>query len=174
LQKKTKAQKYLRGEADRVRNACGELRAQVQAQALEERGALAKVPAFEAQLCLARDNDTVQTNMIMKLESDLSKVRAKITDARVKALLTRAKADQEMSIHMKNVDDAQAELKRALNCQKRIEENVRCRSRREVLEEIGARGFVLSEELVSRPLFLERNRVCDIWEDNSFPFGNWV
>nr|XP_009790639.1 PREDICTED: uncharacterized protein LOC104238067 [Nicotiana sylvestris] len=48
LQKKTEVREYLKVKAGRVRNACGELRAQVQAQALEERGTLAKVPSFKA------------------------------------------------------------------------------------------------------------------------------
>ncbi|XP_070008072.1 uncharacterized protein [Nicotiana sylvestris] len=42
--RKTEALEHLRGEADRFRNDCGELRAQVQAKASEEKGALAKVP----------------------------------------------------------------------------------------------------------------------------------
>ena len=52
-----------------------------------------------------------------------------------------------MAIHLKDATDAQAELKRTLDREKRIKEYVRCRSRREVLEEIGVRGFVLPEVL---------------------------
>nr|XP_009777488.1 PREDICTED: uncharacterized protein LOC104227054 [Nicotiana sylvestris]XP_009777489.1 PREDICTED: uncharacterized protein LOC104227054 [Nicotiana sylvestris] len=85
--------------------------------------------------------------MITKLESDLSKVRAEIIDAQAEVALSQTKADQEIAIHRKDVADARAELKRALDRENRIEEYVRYRSRREVLEEIGARGFVLSEEL---------------------------
>ncbi|XP_070010252.1 uncharacterized protein [Nicotiana sylvestris] len=92
-EKKMEALEYLRGEVVRVRNACGELRAQMQAQALEEKGVLAKVPAFEAQLRLARDNASVQVDMIAKLESDLLKVRAERIDARAKAVLSWTKAD---------------------------------------------------------------------------------
>ncbi|XP_070013063.1 uncharacterized protein [Nicotiana sylvestris] len=153
LQKKTEALEYLKGEADHVRNACGELRAQVQAQALEEKSASAKVTAFEVQLRLARDNGLVKEDMITKLETDLSKVRTEITDARAEALLNRNRADQEMAIHVKDVADAQAELKWALDREKRIEEYVRCKSRREVLEEVGAMVFVLSKELAR------------VWED---------
>ncbi|XP_070006280.1 uncharacterized protein [Nicotiana sylvestris] len=147
LQKKTEALEHLRGEADRVRNDCGELRAQVQAQALEEKGALDKVPAFEAQLRLAHDNVSVQPDMITKLEFELARVRAEIVDARAEAALSRTKADHEMAIHLKDATNAQAELKKALSRKKMIEEYVCCRSRREVFKEIGARGFILPEEL---------------------------
>nr|XP_016464392.1 PREDICTED: uncharacterized protein LOC107787349 [Nicotiana tabacum] len=75
LQKKIEVLEYLKGDIDRIRTVCGRLRAQVQAQALEETGASAKVPAFEVQLRLARDNVKVQADMIGKLESDLSKIR---------------------------------------------------------------------------------------------------
>nr|XP_009796823.1 PREDICTED: uncharacterized protein LOC104243347 [Nicotiana sylvestris] len=102
LQKKTEALEYLKGEADRVMNACSELRAQV---------------------------------------------RAHITDAQAEALLSRTRADQEMEIHVKDAADAQVELKRALDREKRIKEYVHCRSRREVPEEVDTRGFILSEEL---------------------------
>ncbi|XP_070022254.1 uncharacterized protein [Nicotiana sylvestris] len=147
LQKKTEDLESLRGEVDRVSNDSGKLRAQVQVQASEEKGALAKVPAFDAQLHLARDNASVQVDMITKLESELSNVRVKIVDARAEATLSRTKAYQEMAIHLKDGTDAQVELKRALDREEKIEEYVCYRSRRRVLEEIGTRGLVLQEEL---------------------------
>jgi len=52
-----------------------------------------------------------------------------------------------MEIYLKDVGDAQDELKMILDREERIKEYARCRSRRRVLEEIGARGFVLPEEL---------------------------
>ncbi|XP_070022879.1 uncharacterized protein [Nicotiana sylvestris] len=85
--------------------------------------------------------------MITKIESKLSKVRAKIIEARTKATLSGAKADQEMAIYLKDATDAQAELKRFLDREERIKEYARCRFRRKVLEEIHVRGFVLPEEL---------------------------
>lgn len=119
----------------------------MQAQTLEEKGALTKVSAFEAQLHLARDNASVQVDMIARLESDLSTVRAEIMDGRDEVAFSRAKYDQEMAIHLKDATDAQAWLRRALNREKRIEEYVHCRSWRKVLEKISARGFILLEKL---------------------------
>jgi len=119
---------YLKGDVNHGRVACGELKAQMQARNLEEMSASAEVPAFEVQLCLTHDNAKVQADMIEKLESDLSKVRADIINVRAEATLSQTKADREIAIHMKDVADAQAELKRALDWGKRSEEYSRCRS----------------------------------------------
>nr|XP_009780186.1 PREDICTED: uncharacterized protein LOC104229270 [Nicotiana sylvestris] len=94
-------------------------------EALEGEGALAKVPTFEPQLCLARDEALVQTNMITKLESDLPKVRAEIVDAWAEAIMSRTKADQEMAIYLKDATHAQAELRKILDSKGRIEEYAR-------------------------------------------------
>ncbi|XP_070022804.1 uncharacterized protein [Nicotiana sylvestris] len=77
LQKRMEALEYLRGEADRVRNTCGELRAQVHARVLQEKGALAKVPAFEAQLRLARGNASVQAKKMY--DHSLSRIQDKLS-----------------------------------------------------------------------------------------------
>ncbi|XP_070009917.1 uncharacterized protein [Nicotiana sylvestris] len=144
-QKQTKALKSLRDRADRAEH--DELKARVEAQASEGKGALAKVPAFEAQLRMARDNASVQVDIIKKLESELSKFRVEIDDARAEVVVSQTKADQEMAIYLKDVTDAQAELRRILDHEERIGEYAHCKSHRKTLEEICARGFVLSEEL---------------------------
>lgn len=75
----------------------------MQAQALEEMCSSAKVPAFKAQLILSHDNAKVQTDMIGKLESVLSKVKVEIFDVWAEAALSRTRVDREMAIRMKNV-----------------------------------------------------------------------
>lgn len=52
-----------------------------------------------------------------------------------------------MAIYLKDATDAQAELKRILDRKERIKEYARCKSRRKVLEQIGAKDFVLLEDL---------------------------
>ncbi|XP_070023158.1 uncharacterized protein [Nicotiana sylvestris] len=147
-EKKTKALERLRDEVGRARREYDELRARAEAQALEGKDALAKVPDFEAQLRLASDNASVQTNMIAKLEFELSKVRPKIVDARVETAMSRTKANREMAIYSKDVADAQAELRRIRDREGRVKEYALYKSRRKTLEEICARGFALSEDLV--------------------------
>ncbi|XP_070030160.1 uncharacterized protein [Nicotiana sylvestris] len=147
LYKKAKALKHLQDEVGRARHEHDELKARAEAQALEGKDALAKVPDFEAQLRLVRDNASVQEDMIVKLESELSKVRAVILDAREKAVMSRTKADQEMAIYSKDAANAQTELRRIIDHEGRVEEYARRKSRRKTLEEIRARGFALSKEL---------------------------
>lgn len=147
LHKKTEALDRLRDEVGRARHNHDELKTRAVARALEGKDALAKVPAFEAQLCLVHDNASVQADMIAKLESELLKARAEIVDARVEAAMSRTKADQEMAIYLKDVADAQAELRRILDHEERIEEYAQCKSRRMTLKDICARGFIFSEEL---------------------------
>ncbi|XP_070002263.1 uncharacterized protein [Nicotiana sylvestris] len=137
----------LRDEVGRARSEYDKLRSRAEAQALKGKDALAKVPAFEAQLHLVRDNALVQTDIIVKLESKLSKVRDEIVESRAKAAMSQTKADREMAIYLKNVVDDQAELRRILDREGRAEEYARCKSRRKTLEEICACGFALSEEL---------------------------
>ena len=83
----------LRDEVGRARNEQDELKARAEAQALNGKDALAKVPIFEAQLCLVRDNASVQKEMIVKLEFELSKVRDEIVDARAEVVMSQTKAD---------------------------------------------------------------------------------
>lgn len=49
--------------------------------------------------------------MIGRLEFDLSKVRAEIIDAQAEPALRRTRADSKMAIRMKDIVDAQDELK---------------------------------------------------------------
>ncbi|XP_070025181.1 uncharacterized protein [Nicotiana sylvestris] len=141
--KKTEALECLRDEADRAKSDYDELKARAEVQASKEKDALAKVPTLEVQLRLARDNALVQADMITKLKSELSKVMAEIVDARVRAVLTGTKADQEMEVYLKDANDAQAELRRIIDREEKIKEYARCKSRKKTLEEILTRGFVL-------------------------------
>lgn len=96
----------LGGEVCRARCERDELKARVEAQALGGMNALAKVPAFEAQLRLARDSALARTEMFEELESKLSKVGAEVIDARAEVAMSRTEAHQEMTIYSKDVADA--------------------------------------------------------------------
>ncbi|XP_070014138.1 uncharacterized protein [Nicotiana sylvestris] len=124
-----------------LRPLCDEKELQKKMEALE------RLRDKVGRASLARDNTLVNTEMIAKLESELSKVRDEIVDARVEDLMHRTRADQEMAIYSMDVADAQAKLRRIFDREERIDEYARCKSRRKTLEEIHARGFALSEEL---------------------------
>lgn len=111
LQKKAEALEYLKGDVDRIRVAREELRAQVQVRALVEMRASTTVLAFEVQLSLNHDSAKIQAGMNRKLESDLLKGRTEKIDAWAEAALSRTKSDHEMAICMKDVANAQDELK---------------------------------------------------------------
>ncbi|XP_009778584.1 uncharacterized protein [Nicotiana sylvestris] len=89
-------------------------------------------------------------------------------------------------IYLMDATDAQVELKRVLDSEERIKEYALCRSRRRVLEEIGASGFVLPEDLAraradergARSLLsdaeeseIEANSIADISEMRPAPTG---
>nr|XP_009778368.1 PREDICTED: differentially expressed in FDCP 6 homolog [Nicotiana sylvestris] len=123
--KKMEALEHLRDKVSQARREYDELRARAEAQALEGKDALAIVPSFEAQLFLAHNNASIQTDMIAKLESELLKVRDEIVDARAEATMSRTKADRERAIYSKDVVDAQAELRRFLDREGKVEEYAR-------------------------------------------------
>ncbi|XP_070010696.1 uncharacterized protein [Nicotiana sylvestris] len=147
FQKKAKGLEYLRDEVGRAKHEYDELKAQADAQASTEMGALAKASSLEVQLRLAHDNSLVRTDMITKLETELSKIKAKVVDTRARAVMNRTKADQKVAVYLKDAADAQTKLRKIFDRKDRSKEYVWCKSWRKTLEEIYARGFDLSEEL---------------------------
>ncbi|XP_070020250.1 uncharacterized protein [Nicotiana sylvestris] len=147
LQKKTEDLECLRNEVGQAKRERDELRSRVDTQISAKKDALAKTSALEVQHCNAHENSLVRTDMIPRLESELLKMKAKVMDARSKAEIIRAKADKKVVAHLKEAVDAHAELRGALDQGSRNKEYPRCKSWRETLEEIHARGFDLSEEI---------------------------
>nr|XP_016439667.1 PREDICTED: uncharacterized protein LOC107765523 [Nicotiana tabacum] len=137
----------LRNEVGRAKHEYDELKAQGDAQASVEKGALAKASALEVQLCLARDNSLVRTDMITKLESELLKIKDEVVESRAKAVMSRTKADQKVTVYLKDVADAPAKLRRTCERKGRSKEYAQHKSRRETFEKIHARGFDLLEEV---------------------------
>ncbi|XP_070002552.1 uncharacterized protein [Nicotiana sylvestris] len=147
LQKKAEVLEYLRDEVDRAKCKYDELKAQADAQASTEKGALAKASTLEVQLHLAPDNILVRTDIVTKLETELFKIKAKVVDTWAEAVMSRTKADQNVAVYLEDFADAQAKLRKILDREDRIKEYARCKSRRKTHEEIRARGFDLSKEL---------------------------
>lgn len=50
----------------------------------------------------------------MKLESELSKVKAEIVDTRIEVALSRAKADLDMAIYLEDATNTQAKINNGL------------------------------------------------------------
>ncbi|XP_019266751.1 PREDICTED: uncharacterized protein LOC109244162 [Nicotiana attenuata] len=109
--------------------------------------ALAKVLSPEVQLWNAQGSNLVQASRIAELEAGLAKAKAKVVEVRAEAREIQDKADRTVAIYLKDATDAQMELKGASDREKRSNDYARCRSRRETLEEVHAKGFDLSEEI---------------------------
>lgn len=108
---------------------------------------MAKASALEVQLRNARENNSVQTSRIARIASDLLEMKAEVADAQAKAEKIRANADRKMAVYLKDVVDARAKMRGAFDQEGKSNEYARCKSRRETLEEIHARGFDLLEEI---------------------------
>ncbi|XP_070012825.1 uncharacterized protein [Nicotiana sylvestris] len=132
------------GQAKHERN---ESRAQIDAHVAAKKKALAKMSALEVQFWNARENSSVQTSRIVRLESNLLEMKSKVVDAWAEAKEIRAKADKKVDIYLKDAVIALDELRGASDRESRSNKYARCKSRRETLEEIHARGFDLSEEI---------------------------
>ncbi|XP_070022429.1 uncharacterized protein [Nicotiana sylvestris] len=147
LDSKTEELERLWGEVGRAKREFNELRAQVDAQLAAKEDALSKASALEVQLRKAHANDSIRANMITRLESELLKAKVKVVNARAKAVMSRTRADQKVAAYLKGAAYARAELREAIDRESNSKEYVKCKPRRETLEEIHASGFDLSEEI---------------------------
>ncbi|XP_070006466.1 uncharacterized protein [Nicotiana sylvestris] len=146
-EKKTEDLECLWSEVGQAKHECDELKARVDTQVTAKTNALAKAFALEVQLRSAHENGLVRRDMITRLEFELLKMKAKVVDTRAEAEAIQTKADKKVAVYLKDTIDTHAELMEALHRQSRSKEYVRCKSRRETLEEIHVRGFDLSEEI---------------------------
>ncbi|XP_070008100.1 protein CROWDED NUCLEI 4-like [Nicotiana sylvestris] len=147
LQSKLEDLERLWGEVSQAECECNKLRAQIDALVAAKKDALAKASALEVQLRNALKNILVQRSRIASLESDLLKMKAEVVDTRAEVEEIWAKVDKKVAVYLKDVADAQAELRGVSDRESRSNEYARCKSWRETFEEIHARGFDLSEEI---------------------------
>ncbi|XP_070025368.1 uncharacterized protein [Nicotiana sylvestris] len=122
-------------------------KAQVDAQVAAKGSALAKASTFEMQIRTARANGSARANMIARLESELSKAKAKVVNARAEAVMSSTRVDQKAVAYSKSAATARAELRGTLGRASSSKEYVKCKSWKEILEKIHARGFDLSEDI---------------------------
>ncbi|XP_070010137.1 uncharacterized protein [Nicotiana sylvestris] len=147
LDSKTEELERSWGEVGRVKHEFDELQAHVDAQVVAKENALAKVSTLEMQIQTTRASDSARANMIARLESELSKAKAEVVNARAEAVMSSTMVDQRAAANLKSVATARAEPRRTLGRASSSKEYTKCKSRRETLEEVHARGFDLSEEI---------------------------
>ncbi|XP_070056439.1 uncharacterized protein [Nicotiana tomentosiformis] len=97
-----------------------------------------------------KEKSSAQAKKIEELETRLASEHAK---AKSEAEKAKAEAEAIMAIYRTNVEAAQVQaIKAAETSQTRaywVAELAKCQSRRETLEEIHARGFDLSDEVIN-------------------------
>ncbi|XP_070022924.1 uncharacterized protein [Nicotiana sylvestris] len=147
LEDKAKELGQLWGKVGQAKCEFNELHVHVSAHFAAKESALAMVSTLEAQIQIVRTNDSARANMIARLSSKLSKAKTEVVNVRAEVMISNTRAGQKVAAYSKSVIVAKAELKRALDRASSSKEYVRCRSRREVLEDIHARGFDLSVEI---------------------------
>ncbi|XP_070001999.1 uncharacterized protein At3g49055-like [Nicotiana sylvestris] len=135
-------------EVDRsqAREALLEKQEHVNAYSEAKERAQAGAFALEAQIQAARENDSVRAKMILRLSSEISRAKTEVVNVRAKVVMNKTRAGQKMAAYSRSTATAKAELKKTLD-RNNIKEYERCRSRREIFEEIHGRGFDLSGEI---------------------------
>ncbi|XP_070010505.1 uncharacterized protein [Nicotiana sylvestris] len=142
----------LRRKVDQSRSRGIRLEKQLEEKA-EELGQLwgkvgrAKREFNKLQAHTGHANDSARVNMITRLSSELSKAKTKAVNVEAKVVMSNTGAGQKVEAYSKSAAVANAELKRTLDRASNSKEYARCRSRREVLEEIHARGFDISGDI---------------------------
>ncbi|XP_070010222.1 uncharacterized protein [Nicotiana sylvestris] len=124
-----------------------ELQAHVSAHSKAKERAQAATSALEDKIQAVHASDSAQAKMITRLSSELSRAKTEVVNIRAEVVINNTRAGRDMASHSRSAAAARAELKKALDREKNSREYERCRSRRETLEEIHARGFDLSKEI---------------------------
>ncbi|XP_070029433.1 uncharacterized protein [Nicotiana sylvestris] len=144
---KTEDLEHLWGEVGQAKHECNDLRAQIDVHVAAKKNALAKVSSLEVQLRNARENSSIQTSRIARLECDLLEMKADVVEAQTKAEEIQAKAERKVVVYLKDDVEVRAKLRDASDRESRSNDYAWCKSRRETLKKIHPMGFDLSEEI---------------------------
>ncbi|XP_070036420.1 intracellular protein transport protein uso1-like [Nicotiana tomentosiformis] len=144
LQQKIKKIGLLREEVDQIRAECNRWKETLDRLATKKETILTKLLSADVQLRSVKQKGSVQAKKIEELETRLSEVKAEVESSKVLA-------DKSIAVYRADAEAAQMEAREeAKTADTRahwIAKLAKCRSRRETLEEIRARGFDLAEEV---------------------------
>ncbi|XP_070048459.1 uncharacterized protein [Nicotiana tomentosiformis] len=134
----------LREEVDQIRAECNQWKETIDRLAAEKETILAKLLSADVQLRNVKQKVLAQTKKIDELEMRLAEAKAEVESSKVLA-------DKSIAVYRADAEAAQVEAREAAKIADArdhwVAELVKCRSRRETLEEIHARGFDLTEEV---------------------------
>nr|XP_009769894.1 PREDICTED: uncharacterized protein LOC104220682 [Nicotiana sylvestris] len=128
LQQKLEMIGQLQGEVDQIRADCHEWKKNMDQLAADKEAVTAQLTSAETQLQGLKVKGMAQAKKIEELEAELARARAKAVQAKAEAEKTKVAADKSI-------------------VEKRNNYLAKCQARREILEEIHARGFNLAEEI---------------------------
>uniref|UniRef100_A0A1S4AYS8 non-specific serine/threonine protein kinase n=1 Tax=Nicotiana tabacum TaxID=4097 RepID=A0A1S4AYS8_TOBAC len=144
LQQKIEKIGLLREEADQIRAECNRWKETIDRLAAEKETILTKLLSADVQLRNVKQKVSVQAKKIDELEIRFAEAKAEVESSKVLA-------DKSIAVYRADAEAAQVEAREAAkiadaraHC---VAELVKCRSRRQTLEEIHARGFDLIDEV---------------------------
>ncbi|XP_070051592.1 autophagy-related protein 23-like isoform X1 [Nicotiana tomentosiformis] len=144
LQQKIEKIGLLREEVDQIRAECNQWKETIDRLAAEKENILTKLLSADVQLRNVKQKVSVQAKKIDELEIRRAEAKAEVESSKVLA-------DKSIAVYRADVEAAQVEAREAAKIAEArahwVAELFKCRSRRETLEKIHARGFDLTEEV---------------------------
>ncbi|XP_070047381.1 uncharacterized protein [Nicotiana tomentosiformis] len=144
LQQKIEKIGLLREEVDQIRAECNQWKETLDRLAAEKETILTKLLSADVQLRSFKQKGLVQAKRIEELETRLAEAKAEVESSKVLA-------DKSIIVYRADAEATQMEAwevaKTADTRAHWVAKLAKCRSRRETLEEIHARGFDLTEEV---------------------------
>ncbi|XP_070040816.1 uncharacterized protein [Nicotiana tomentosiformis] len=144
LQQKVEKIGFLREEVDQIKVECDRWKETINRLAAEKETILAKLSSANVQLRRVKQKGSAQAKRIEDLETRLAEAKADIESSKVMV-------DKSIAVYRADAEAAQMEAREAADTadsqEHWVAELAKCRSRRETLEEIHARGFDLAEEI---------------------------
>ncbi|XP_070010700.1 protein WEAK CHLOROPLAST MOVEMENT UNDER BLUE LIGHT-like 1 [Nicotiana sylvestris] len=147
LKNNTDELEQLWGEVGKAKREFIKLQAHVNAHSEAKERAQAGASTLEAQIQATSANDSARVKMIMRLLSELSRTKTELVNVPAEIVMNNTRTGQKMAAYSRSIAAAKAKLQKTLDHANNSKEYVRCRSRREILEEIHARGFDLLGEI---------------------------
>ncbi|XP_070040386.1 uncharacterized protein [Nicotiana tomentosiformis] len=148
LQQKIEMIRKLREEVDVIRTESLRWKEGINRFAIEKETSRAQLSSSETQLQKIKEKGLVQARRIEELETRLDSV---LTKAESDAEKAKVDADALVAVYRADAEAAQVQAREATESADRrahwVAELAKCRSIREILKEIHARGFDLAEEI---------------------------
>ncbi|XP_070042498.1 protein WEAK CHLOROPLAST MOVEMENT UNDER BLUE LIGHT 1-like [Nicotiana tomentosiformis] len=144
LQQKVEKIGLLREEVDLIKAECNRWKETLDRLAAKKETILTKLLSADVQLRSVKQKGSAQAKKIEELEIRLAEAKAEVKSSKVLA-------DKSIAVYQVDTEAAQMEAREAVDTADArahwVAELAKCRSRKETLEEIHARGFDLTEEI---------------------------